>query len=123
MNIGIVGSRTWVNKDIIFRTLDIYKNIALINGQEFKIISGGARGVDTFAIEYAKDKDIKYEIIRPLNYKLKVSYLYRNIEIITKADFIVAFWDGKSSGTSFVIDYAKKRGIPTFVYNEEGYCI
>ena len=29
---------------------------------------------------------------------------------------ILAFWDGKSRGTKYVIDYAKKTGTPIEVY-------
>ena len=52
---------------------------------------------------------VPFEIIRPINPANKLDYLFRNIEIITKADRIIAFWDGKSKGTKFVIDYAKAR--------------
>ena len=50
------------------------------------------------------------QIIRPINPANKLDYLFRNVEIITLADKIIAFWDGKSKGTKFVIDYAKSRG-------------
>jgi len=76
----------------------------------FELVSGGARGVDKHAEEFAEANGIPIEIIRPINPANKLDYLFRNIEIITKADKIIAFWDGKSKGTKFVIDYAKARG-------------
>lgn len=56
--------------------------------------------------------NIPVEVIRPRNHGRSVEYLYRNIEIITKADFVVAFWDGESTGTAFTIRYCKDRKIP-----------
>ena len=40
----------------------------------------------------------------------------RNLEIIAYADFVLAFWDGKSRGTKYVIDNCKKQGVPIKVY-------
>ena len=104
MKLAVVGSREFndfelVEEEIIERILE-YDSI----------ITGGAKGVDQFAEEFAVRNNLPYEIIRPINPSNKVDYLFRNIEIITKADKILAFWDGKSRGTKFVIDYAKARG-------------
>ena len=38
--------------------------------------------------------------------------IVRNREIVEYADKIIAFWDGKSRGTRFVIEYANKIGKP-----------
>ena len=38
--------------------------------------------------------------------------LKRNLTIIENADFVLAFWDGHSHGTKFVIDNCKKKGVP-----------
>ena len=40
----------------------------------------------------------------------------RNITIIENADLVLAFWDGKSSGTKYVIDNCEKRNIPIEVH-------
>ena len=37
--------------------------------------------------------------------------LKRNITIIENADLVLAFWDGKSRGTKFVIDSCEKLGV------------
>ena len=42
--------------------------------------------------------------------------LRRNLEIIAYADEVVAFWDGKSRGTKFVIDNCKKQSKKVTVY-------
>ena len=73
-------------------------------------ISGGAPGIDKFAEEWIQTIPYgRLEIIRPVNSANKLDYLLRNVEIITKADKIIAFWDGQSKGTKFVIDYANAR--------------
>ena len=36
--------------------------------------------------------------------------LKRNPQIIEYADVVIAFWDGKSKGTKYVIDNCKKTG-------------
>jgi len=106
MRIAIIGSREYPDKDKVIRLLDYFVE----QYDDFILVTGGARGVDTWAIDYCGDNNIDVEIIRPLNPNKKIDYLFRNVEIITKADLIAAFWDGKSSGTKFVIDYAVGRG-------------
>ena len=36
--------------------------------------------------------------------------LKRNMQIIEYADVVIAFWDGESKGTKFVIDNCNKTG-------------
>ena len=68
------------------------------------VISGGAAGIDTCAAEFARKSGLKLIEIVP-DYKLygKMAPLIRNDQIIEMADFVIAFWDGKSKGTSYVI--------------------
>lgn len=42
--------------------------------------------------------------------------LKRNITIIEYSDIVIAFWDGKSRGTKFVIDNCRKLGVEVRVY-------
>ena len=76
-----------------------------------EIVSGGAKGIDTCAAEFARANNLKLTEFLP-DYKRfgKGAPLKRNITIIEYADIIVAFWDGKSKGTVFVIENAKKLG-------------
>lgn len=76
-----------------------------------EIISGGAKGIDTCAREYATAHNIKLTEFLPEYEKYgRVAPLKRNITIIENADIVLAFWDGKSRGTRFVIDNCKKLG-------------
>ncbi len=103
MKIAIIGSREGFEEEYVHKILSENVESNMI------YISGGARGIDKFAESFANKCGYPIEIIRPINPTNKLDYLFRNVEIITKADKIIAFWDGKSRGTKFVIDYAKAR--------------
>lgn len=82
-----------------------------------EIVSGGARGVDTSAREYALRHGLKLTEYLPDYARYgRGAPLKRNITIIENADLVLAFWDGTSRGTKFVIDNCKKRDIPVKVY-------
>ncbi len=82
-----------------------------------EIVSGGARGIDACAKSYALRHGLKLTEFLPEYGKYgRGAPLRRNITIIEYADLVVAFWDGKSRGTNYVIDNCKKRNIPVAVY-------
>ena len=105
MKIGFTGSRvlTQLNAEMLLE-------LAKIADEKGTIIHGGAIGADELVDEFAYSIGINREVIRPISMSNKIDYLYRNVEIVAKADKILAFWDGKSRGTKFTIDYAKARG-------------
>ena len=77
------------------------------------IISGGAVGIDDLAEKYADKHRISKMILRP-RYDLygKAAPLRRNEEMIQLCDRVLVIYDGKSRGTKYTIDYAKKLGKP-----------
>lgn len=82
-----------------------------------EIVSGGAKGVDTSAREYALSHGIKLTDFLPEYTKYgRSAPLKRNIAIIEYSDIVLAFWDGKSRGTKFVIDNCRKLGVEVRVY-------
>jgi len=82
-----------------------------------EIVSGGARGIDTCAKNYAIAHGLKLTEFLPEYKKYgRGAPLRRNITIIENADLVLAFWDGKSRGTKYVIDKCKKRNIPVVVH-------
>lgn len=96
-NVAIVGSRDYTKKEHI---LDFI--LTLPRGTT--IVSGGARGVDTWAEQYA----IEYgypTITYPAQWKLpngavdRGAGFKRNRDIIQNSTRVAAFWDGKSKGT------------------------
>lgn len=70
-----------------------------------EIVSGGAKEIDRCAREYALKHGIALKEFLP-DYERygKAAPLKRNDEIIDYADMVLAFWDGKSRGTKYVID-------------------
>ncbi|MCL2196795.1 MAG: DUF2493 domain-containing protein [Treponema sp.] len=108
MKLAIIGSRSIENLN-----LDEY-----IKEKPDVIISGGAKGVDTIAWKWALENHIEIIVHRPdYNLNGKHAALKRNDIIIDEADKIIAFWDGKSTGTKYVIDRAKKLNKPVEVIN------
>lgn len=107
MKIAIVGSR----------------NLMLINLEQYlpedvtEIVSGGAQGIDTCAREYARDNGMKLTEFFP-NYSKygRRAPLVRNDLIIEYSDMVIAFWDGKSRGTKYVIESCKKKNKRITVY-------
>ena len=100
MKIAIIGSRT-------LKIDDFEKYIP--EGAE-EIVSGGAKGVDLCAREYATKRGIKLVEFLPEYEKYKkAAPLKRNLQIIDYADGVIAFWDGKSRGTKFVIDKCREK--------------
>jgi hypothetical protein len=48
------------------------------------------------------------------------AYFARDEEMIRSADRVIEFWDGRSTGTSHELDYARKLGKPVELAQEEG---
>lgn len=101
MKVAIIGSRG----------LTITDFSPYLPAETTEIVSGGARGIDQSAKEFALRNGFKYTEFLPdyARYK-KGAPLMRNTEIIAYADMVIAFWDGKSRGTKFVIDKCGEIG-------------
>ena len=113
MKIAVAGSRSFHDYAHLCAVLDEHGPTA--------IISGGANGADTLARQYAHERELPFFEFLP-KFKTDKSipyhprwYLTRNQDMVNAADMLVAFWDGKSKGTSFTIDYAAKIGKPSHV--------
>ena len=74
------------------------------------LITGGASGIDACAREYARQNGQKLTEFL-LNYQRygRAAPLRRNLQIIDYADEVIAFWDGQSKGTEFMITQCRKR--------------
>lgn len=107
MRVAVIGSRGLTVSD-----LERY-----LPEDTTEIISGGAKGIDSCAREYAVSHNIKQTEFLPEYDKYgRAAPLKRNITIIQNADLVLAFWDGTSRGTKYVIDNCKKMSIPVKVY-------
>ena len=82
------------------------------------IISGGAKGVDTIGEEYARANLIRVERF-PAQWDThgrKAGFI-RNIQMAENAEALIAVWDGISSGTQHMIEYAKNKGLKVYIHH------
>lgn len=107
MKVAIIGSRN-LNVDHLERYLP--EDIT-------EIVSGGARGIDSCARQYALGNGLKLtEFLPDYNRYGRRAPLVRNDEIIAYADEVIAFWDGRSKGTKYVINHCKEQKIKVTVH-------
>ena len=107
MKVAIIGSRGLAVEDF---SPYLPKGVT-------EIVSGGALGIDRCARRYAQAHSIKLTEFLP-DYEQfgKGAPLKRNLTIIEHSDLVLAFWDGRSRGTQFVIDQCKKTGKPIKIF-------
>lgn len=75
------------------------------------IICGGAPGIDRLAEEYADTHRLSKMILRPQYRRFgRSAPLKRNEEMVVMADAILIIWDGKSKGTRYTMEFARKTG-------------
>ena len=110
MKIAVIGSRS-----LTIQNLEEY-----LPQDVTEIVSGGAKGIDTCAREYAHQAGLKLTEFLPDYQRYgRSAPLRRNLEIIRYADEVIAFWDGQSHGTWFVIEECKKQGKRVTVYRQQ----
>ena len=109
----VTGSRGWTDRARIADVLSSYDR------DEWIVIHGGARGVDTIAGEVAAAQGFEVEIYMAEWDKYGRSAGFRrNITMVDCADEVIAFWDGRSRGTKHAIDAARERGLSVRVFRE-----
>lgn len=133
--IAVVGSRTFPLPAVIWDGLDLDMKadaanagralvsdfISHLSAGQHVIVSGGARGVDAWAEEFATERGIEVISIKP-NWKKygKSAGFKRNKEIVNEADDVVAFWDGQSRGTLDTVRKAHKAQKPYAIFGPDG---
>jgi len=110
MKVAVIGSRS----------LEVPNLETYLPPDVTEIVSGGAKGVDMSARKYANDNGIKIVEFLP-DYKQfgRGAPLKRNLQIIEYSDIVLAFWDGVSRGTKYVIENCKKLGVRLQVFSVE----
>ena len=102
MKVAVVGSRSFNDYGKLKQMLDETPGIT-------GIISGGAKGADSLAEQWAREKGIETVVYKPDWAKYgRGAGVVRNRLIIEDCDYCIAFWDGESKGTKSSIDYCKK---------------
>ena len=108
MKLAIIGSRS-----LCVINLDNYLPEGIT-----EIVSGGARGVDRQASEWARRNNIPIKEFLP-DYKRygRSAPLKRNEEIAKYADSVIALWDGYSKGTMHTVSLFRDMGKPVILIN------
>ena len=111
VKVAIVGSRTFNSYDEVVAVMSTFISSNDVTVTE--IVSGGAKGADTYAMDFARRHGLKLIVFFP-DYKKydKQAPLIRNKLIVEECDCLLAFWDGQSRGTKFTLDYAIEKGKP-----------
>ena len=104
MVIIVAGSRTFKDYKLLSDTLDNIENIT-------EIVSGCAKGADLLGEQYALERHIPIKKF-PAQWDIygKQAGFIRNMEMCDYADYLIAFWDGKSRGTNQMINYMRRIG-------------
>lgn len=123
-NIIIAGSRDFTNYKIVKTSL---KNFLLSKETTNKptIICGMARGADMLGYRLAKEFKLPLKEF-PADWSIgKRAGYVRNEQMAKYAHehgngILLAFWDGQSKGTKWMIELAKKYNLEVHIFNFEG---
>jgi len=115
MKIAVIGSRTFNDYNILVSA--ILKSFSLEDID--CIISGGARGADSLAERFSREYLKKEPVIFRADWDThgKSAGFIRNTIIINNAGYVIAFWDGKSTGTLDSIKKAYLKGLKVEIIN------
>lgn len=94
MKLAVIGSRAFNNYKQMSKCL-------LSKDTIDTIITGDASGADKLAQKFALEQNLPIE-----------TYPHDNMAIVNNCDAIIAFWDGKSTGTQEILNLAKKMNKP-----------
>jgi hypothetical protein len=104
MKIAVIGSRNFTNDKLMDSELKKYKSKVKL------IISGGAKGADSLAEKWAIKNNVITKMFRPDVAKFAAgAHFERNKAMVYECELLIAFWDGKSKGTKFTVDFARSN--------------
>jgi hypothetical protein len=113
VRIIIAGGRTFDNYPALSNFCwDALKKIGVNNpsSENVTILSGGAKGADGLGEKFARENRLNLELFSA-DWKTygRAAGPIRNKQMLEegRADYLFAFWDGKSAGTKNMIDHAK----------------
>lgn len=109
MRVIIAGSRSIADMAVLERAIEK-------SGFEItEVLTGGARGVDSLAHDWAEEREIGVTIF-PAHWTLgRCAGPLRNEEMAKNADALIAVWDGHSRGTKDMIARARKHWLKVHV--------
>ena len=110
MKVIIAGTRTVAEMRYLHRVL-VTTELPITT-----ILTGGARGVDTLALRYAKQHGIPCEVY-PADWEThgRAAGPIRNRTMAQHGEALIALWDGCSAGTRNMIETMRGYGKPVEV--------
>lgn len=107
--LGLVGARTMTDYALFSSFVNNY--VGKVGALPSKVVSGGARGADSLARQWAKEKDVPLVEFIPEWKKLgKKAGIVRNTDIVNACDVLIAFPSKEGRGTQDSIRKAEKDG-------------
>jgi hypothetical protein len=107
--LAIVGGRDYNDYNTFKTIVDNYINEITPESYPDFIVSGGAKGVDSLAENYALEHNISMKIYKPDWSKGKRAGLERNTDIINISTHVLALPTKNSRGTYDSINKAKQQ--------------
>lgn len=102
MKVIVAGSRDFTNEELVHHVLDCWKD------KITEVVSGTAKGPDTFGANWAKKNNIPVKEFKPdWDTHGKAAGPLRNGDMAEYADHLFAFWENKSRGTYNMINHMK----------------
>lgn len=115
IKLAIVGSRSITDEKFVNRILNCYK---FMFGLPIKVISGGAKGIDSIGEAWADKLGIEKQIFLPdWDNNGKAAGFIRNEDIIKNCDVCLAIWDGESHGTKNDFELCEKYNKELLIFN------
>lgn len=102
LRIAVVGCRDYDNFDFFSERLTEYlKQAKLLHpDRPIEIASGGAAGIDDMAEDYALDHGYAFRRFdADWDQFPKIAGFLRNQKLAESVDWVLSYWDGKSTGT------------------------
>ena len=117
MKVIIAGGRDFNNYSLLEKEVD-----RILTGiTDIEVVSGAARGADNLGTVYARQHGYAVRtFIADWELYGKSAGFARNGDMAAYAKgdgMLIAFWDGKSSGTRHMINIAKSTGLIVHVFN------
>lgn len=118
----VAGSRT-VNPKVDFdnilqQFMDTHVPMLFDISEGVEIVSGGAKGYDSLAEQWAKDSNIPFvKFPADWNRLVKAAGYVRNVKMGEYADILISFWDQESRGSKHMIEVMERLGKPYIIFN------
>ncbi len=107
----VCGSRSWPSKHMVRRVM------GYVCGENDHVISSGAKGVDSWAANWALEHEMKLTVVRADWSKGPSAGFFRNSQMLNLGvDVVLAFWHNQSNGTADTVSKARQKGVPVLLY-------